>query len=304
MHPYDTDSPADRPAWYTTALLHDLVPDDLVPGDLVPEVPDQAGFPVGPPAPPGSVPVAPNDVHSPPGSLPTGPEPDSRPAPLPDTGPAPARHVPSGHAPRIALPRTLVDCITLDSLRDHPSVDPFVLAQLDAGASFRILRFPFSLRQAAGGTVRELSFSVRLDSACERTAPPRVHSIHPVREENRDTVVRETALSPTLSIGSAVDIGVGRVGRTVTAQRSRALVVGFWSEDGADWILRAPDDRGAGLDGTWEFLTVVRWDGPAARLRAELSVTARLNVRRQLRRTRRIEHVYGPFELTGCQDIV
>lgn len=95
---------------------------------------------------------------------------------------------------------------------------------------------------------------------------------------------------------------MGRVGRTVTARRSRAAVVGLWGELGADWALRGPDRSDPGLDGTWEFLSVVRWDGPPGRLSAAFSATVETSGR--LWTTKRVEHAYGPYELVGCQAIV
>jgi hypothetical protein len=42
-------------------------------------------------------------------------------------------------------------------------------------------------------------------------------------------------------------------------RQSQATAIGFWNEDGADWILQAPR-RDRGLEGSWEFLFVARWD--------------------------------------------
>lgn len=205
--------------------------------------------------------------------------------------------------PRVELPRSVFDCISLDALRDHPSVDPLVRAQLDAGVTFRILRFPFSLRRPTDGNVREIVFSVRLGGGDENVAP-RVHSIHPTREETHDEVATDVALEPQLSLGSVAQVGLGRVGRTVTTRRSRAAVVGLWGELGADWVLRASDRSGPGLDGTWEFLSVVRWDGPPGRLSAVLTLSATVETSRRLWTTKRVEHAYGPYELVGCQAMV
>ncbi|MFD9030637.1 hypothetical protein ACFVZW_05660 [Streptomyces sp. NPDC059567] len=205
--------------------------------------------------------------------------------------------------PHVELPRSVFDCISLDGLRDHPSVDPLVRAQLDAGVSFRLLRFPFSLRRPADGRVREIVFSVRLDGG-DGSGPPRVHSIHPTREETHDEVATDVALEPQLSLGSLAQVGVGRIGRTVTARRSRAAVVGLWGELGADWVLQTPNRSDSGLDGTWEFLSVVRWDGPPGRLSALLAVSATVETSRRLWTTKRVEHAYGPYELVGCQAIV
>ncbi|MFH9197856.1 hypothetical protein ACH4KT_10455 [Streptomyces anulatus] len=205
--------------------------------------------------------------------------------------------------PQIELPRSVFDCISLDGLSDHPSVDPIVRAQLDAGVTFRLLRFPFSLRRPANGCVREIVFSVRLDGQ-EGSGPPRVHSIHPAREETHDEVATDVALQPQLTLGSLGQVGVGRIGRTVTARRSRATVVGLWGELGADWVLQAPDRSAEGLHGTWEFLSVVRWDGPPGPLSAVLAVSATVETSRRLWTTKRVEHAYGPFELMESQAIV
>jgi hypothetical protein len=229
---------------------------------------------------------------------------------LPATEPADQRadgsdgtaHVPARYDPVVCLPRTTFDCVNLDALKDHPAVDPLVRAQLDQGASFRLLRFPFSLRPARGSSVNEVRFTIQLDQT-DALGPPRVHSIYPLRltvDEERKT---EVTFEPSLKLGSALDVRGGKIGRTVTVSQARATTVGFWSEFGADWILRASDKGGAAIEGTSEFLVVVRWEHGVTPLGVTLSFSAMVGTPFLRWGTRRVERTYAPLALTGCQPV-
>ena len=203
------------------------------------------------------------------------------------------------HQPRVALPESRFGCVQLDVLKDHPAVDSMVRAELEAGVPFRILRFPFSLQPPQKGRVDEVRYSVRLEAG--GAGEPSVYSIYPQRLEVEHETTTEAALEPTLSIGSAVDVGLGRLGRTMIARHARATTVGFWSEQGAEWLLRPPAKGGDGLEGSWEFLAVVRWVAAVAPLRVTLSVSATVAVPGGvLRRTRRVSREYEAVSLAGC----
>ena len=206
------------------------------------------------------------------------------------------------HEPRVALPTSTFDCIRLDVLKDHPAVDAFVRAELEAGMPFRLLRFPFSLRAPDEGRVEEVRYAMRLLPGHDDH--PRVHSIYPERLEVDRETTTEVALEPSLSIGSAVDVGLGRLGRTIVARQPRSTTVGFWSEHGAEWEVRPPAQR-EGLEGSWEFFVVVRWARDVSSLRVTLALSATVAEGRSLLswRTRRVERSYEPLELSGCLPI-
>jgi hypothetical protein len=204
--------------------------------------------------------------------------------------------------PVVSLPRSTFDCVDLDRLRDHPAVDALVRAQLDDGMSFRLLRFPFSVRPAKGAKVEELRFTVQLDDV-DGVGAPRVHSIFPVRltvDEERKT---EVTLEPALKLGSVLDVRGGRIGRSVSVHQPRSTTVGFWSEHGADWLMRAPDKDPVGIEGTSEFLVIVRWT-TEARLRVTLSFAAMVATPFLRWGTRRFERAYPPLALAGCPSVV
>jgi hypothetical protein len=203
------------------------------------------------------------------------------------------------HEPRISLPESAFDCIALDDLKDHPAVDAIIRAELAAGAAFRLLRFPISVRPAESTRVDELRFAVRLP---DEAAGLRVHSIFPERLTTEQETTAEIALDPNLSIASSVHIGFGRVGRSVVTRQSRSTLIGFWSEDGAAWVMRPPPRDNDGLQGSWECLILIRWPDGVELLRVVLSVSATVATKRSLARwrTKRAERVYDGLELTGC----
>jgi hypothetical protein len=141
--------------------------------------------------------------------------------------------------------------------------------------------------------------------AGEEESSPRVHSIYPERlevEGDEDTI--EAAIEPQLRIGAAVDVRAGRLGRKIVSRQARSITVGFWSQDGAEWLLKPPAEDGA-LQGTWEFFVVLRWSQRVLPFRVILGASAVIARRGNLGswRTRKIERSYGPIELTGCQSI-
>ncbi|WP_344855165.1 hypothetical protein [Amycolatopsis ultiminotia] len=235
-------------------------------------------------------------------------EPDAVEYALPAADPADERDrpggspvAPAGHDPVVSLPRTSFDCVNLDALKEHPAVDALLRAQLDQGACFRLLRFPCSLRAAPGSRVEEFRFTVQLGQA--HTAP-RVHSIFPTKvtvEQERKT---EVTLEPSLKLGPVLEAKGGKIGRTITIGRPRATAVGFWSETGADWILRAPERDPIGIEGTAEFLVIVCWDHGVAPLEVTLSCSATVRTPFLRWGTRRVERAYEPFALTGCRPVV
>lgn len=209
----------------------------------------------------------------------------------------------SKYEPRISLPESIFDCIALDDLKDHPAVDTVIRAELASGAAFRLLRFPISARPAQESRIDELRFAIRLIG--ERVGL-RVHSIFPERLTAEQQTTTEVALDPNLSIASSVQLGFGRVGRSVVTRQSRSTLVGFWSEDGAEWVMRSPPESNDGLQGTWEFLIVIHWPDGLDLLRAALSVSATVATRRSLSRwrTKRAERIYDGLELTGCISLI
>jgi len=82
---------------------------------------------------------------------------------------------------------------------------------------YRLLRFTFSLRAPEEGRVEEVRYAMRLLPSDDDH--PRVHSIYPERLEVDRETTTEMALEPSLSIGSAVDVGLGRLGRTIVARQ-------------------------------------------------------------------------------------
>ena len=209
----------------------------------------------------------------------------------------------SEYEPRISLPKSSFDCIALDYLADHPAVDAMARAELASGAIFRLLRFPLSVRPAQETKVDELRFAVRL---ADDPSGPRVHGIFPQRFTVEQETTTEVAFEPSLSIGSAVDIGFGRVGRSVMVRQARSTMVGFWSEDGAEWVMRPPPGGGDNLEGSWECLIVIHWADGVRPLHVTLSVSATITIARTLTRwrTKRAERVYDGIELTGCISVI
>jgi hypothetical protein len=214
-----------------------------------------------------------------------------------DTGQA----VPLGseHEPRVELPTSSFACVRLDALKDHPAVDGVLRAEMAEGVSFRMLRFPFSLRAPEAGRVTEARYTVELTP--DGAASPTVYSIYPQRLEVESDKTTEAALEPKLSIGQAVEIGVGRVGRSVVVRQGRATTIGYWSEQGAEWELRSLGSS-QGIEGTWEFLAVVRWPRDVSPLRLSISLSATVATTKPIVfwRTRRIVRNYEPISLEGC----
>jgi len=209
----------------------------------------------------------------------------------------------SKHEPRVALPSSTFACVRLDALKDHPAVDGFLRAQMAEGASFRMLRFPFSLRAPESGRVTEVRYTVLLTS--DDGTRPTVHSIYPQRVEIESESNTEAAFEPKLKIGSVVEIGVGRIGRSVVVRHGRATIIGYRSEQGAEWELRSPG-ASEGIEGVWEFLAVVRWPRDVATLRLSVAVSAMVATARPILfwRTRRIERYYESISLEGCLPVV
>jgi hypothetical protein len=203
--------------------------------------------------------------------------------------------------PRVRLPRDGFDCVSLEALKDHPIIDTVLRAELERGAPFRLLRFPFSIAPPAQAIVTEVHVGIGFHKD-GRAAGPRVHAIYPMRVETDHQVTTEVALQPSLKLGDVAELGAGRIGRSVTVSQGRASVVGLWAERGADWVLRAAGDP-AGVEGTWEFVMVVRWDRPADALTASLAVSASLAASQFLWRTRRVEHRFAAIQLAGCGSI-
>jgi hypothetical protein len=208
----------------------------------------------------------------------------------------PAR-APADLEPVVRLPRTAVDCLTFDTLEHHPAVDSLLRELLARGAAFRLLRLPFSLRPPRRAVVEEIRFTA------EVTGAARVHNIYPLRDEVYQQVTRELAVEPGLTIGP-VELGAGRIGRKIVFRQARAATLGYWSENGADWVLRRPDPRDSGLEGTWEFALILQWPAEVTPIDLTLSVSATVSTRRLRWLTRRAEHSYGPVHLAGCRSIV
>jgi hypothetical protein len=206
----------------------------------------------------------------------------------------------SKHEPRVALPASTFGCVTLDALKDHPAIDDLLRAEMAEGASFRMLRFPLSLRGPEIGRITEARYAVRLTS--DDTVGPTVRDIYPRRLEGAESeITTKVAFEPKLSIGKLVDFGGGTIGRSVVIRQARAMIIGFWSESGAEWELRSPDSD-EGIEGVWEFLVVVRWPRAVAPLRLSVAVSAVVATARSTRfwRTRQIERNYEAVSLEGC----
>jgi hypothetical protein len=205
----------------------------------------------------------------------------------------------AANLPRVALPRKAFDCVNLDTLKDHPAVSPLVVADMSAGAVFRLLRFPLSLQKPQAGYIDEARFTVSFD---EKSRRARVHSIFPTRIDVEKDQTTEVAIQPTLKLGALADVEIGRVGRSVAVRQSQAVTIGFWNENGADWIMRAPG-RNFGLEGSWEFLVVARWEKKISPLQIQVGLTATVGTSSFLWRTKRLEHQYEPIHLQGCISI-
>ncbi|MBR7834458.1 hypothetical protein KDL01_14380 [Actinospica durhamensis] len=199
-------------------------------------------------------------------------------------------------APIVHLPKSFLDCLSLDTLEHHPAVDPAVRARLAQGERFRLLRLPFSVRAAGEGVVEELRLILEVD------APPVVHSIFPVREEITAQSTRELSFGPALTLGP-VQLGAGRVGRTVVLELATAVTLGYWAENGADWVLRRPGPEFAGLEGTWEFAAILRWPKEVRPVRIALSASAIVSSHRLRWFTARVQHDYGPVRLRSCKSV-
>ena len=208
----------------------------------------------------------------------------------------------SEHEPHVELPTSSFACVRLDALKDHPAVDGLLRAEMAEGASFRMLRFPFSLHAPKIGRATEARYTVELTPDLE--ASPTVHSIYPQRLEAESETTIEAVIEPKLSIGSAVDIGVGRVGRSVVIRQGRATTIGYWSEQGAMWELRSPR-RSDGIEGTWEFLVVIRWPKDISPLGVSVVLSATVATAQPIVfwRTRRIVRDYAPVSLEGCVSV-
>jgi hypothetical protein len=201
--------------------------------------------------------------------------------------------------PWVALPSSTFACVSLDALKDHPAVDDLLRAEMAQGGAFRMLRFPFSMRAPEAGRVTETQYIVELIPDGEPS--PTLHSIYPRRLEVEAETTTEAAFEPSLSIGSVVEVGVGRVGRSVVVRQGRATTIGYWSEHGATWELR-PAGRNDGIEGVWEFLAVVRWPREVRPLRLSVAVSATVATVRPIVfwRTRRVVRNYAPLSLAGC----
>jgi hypothetical protein len=205
--------------------------------------------------------------------------------------------------PRVKMPERTFDCVRLDALRDHPAIDSVVRAEVASGVPFRLVRFPFSLAGPAEGRVTVARFTVQVLD--EDDSSPRIHSIYPERlEVEGDEHTTEAAIEPQLKVGAAIDVRAGRLGRKIVARHARSVIVGFWSQDGAEWMLQPPSDDGA-LEGTWEFFVVLRWSRRVLPFRFVLGASAVIVSTRGLGswRTKKAERAYGPIELTGCHSI-
>lgn len=204
--------------------------------------------------------------------------------------------------PRIAIPASGFDCIALDSLRDHPAVQPLIRAELDCGVPFRMLRFPLALHKPQHGRITEARYAMTLQAA--KNNPARVHSIFPERIVVQRESNSEISIEPTLKIASVLEISGARLGRRIAIQQARSTTVGYWSETGAEWSLRALDDS-EGLDGTWDFLAIVRWQKAVTPLRVNLALSATIASLRPatIWRARRIERNYDPVNISGCTSI-
>jgi hypothetical protein len=214
-----------------------------------------------------------------------------------DTGEAIA--LGSKHEPHVALPTSSFACLRLDALKDHPAVDGLLRAEMAEGVSFRMLRFPFSLRAPQTGRVTEARYTVEL--APDEKASPTVYSIYPQRLEVESETTTEVAFEPKLSIGSAAEIGVGRIGRSVALRHGRARTIGYWSEQGAAWEVRSLG-ADSGIEGTWEFLAVIRWPQDVSPLRLSVALSATVATAKPIVfwRTKRIVRNYEPVSLEGC----
>jgi hypothetical protein len=215
-----------------------------------------------------------------------------------------APDLPADQLPQVSMPESAFDCVRLDALADHPAVDAVVRAELADGVPFRLIRFPFSLRAPVSGRLVEGRFTVQLRGETKETTP-RVHSIFPERlRVDGDESTTEAAIEPKLAIGSIIDIGSARLGRTIVSRNARSVIVGFWSENGAEWVVRPLAD-GEQLEGSWEFLVIARWPHLVLPLRVTLSAAALVASEHRLTpwRTRRAQREYGPTELTGCLPI-
>lgn len=204
--------------------------------------------------------------------------------------------------PRIALPTSAFDCIALDALRDHPAVQPLIRAELDRGVPFRMLRFPLALHKPQSGRITEARYIMTLRAANHN--PARVHSIFPERIVVQRESNSEISIEPTLKIGGALEISGARLGRKIVTQQARSAIVGYWSESGAEWSIRALEDS-EGLDGTWDFLAVVRWRKAVTPLRVNLALSATITMPRPAAvwHSRRIERSYDAVQITGCTPI-
>jgi hypothetical protein len=211
--------------------------------------------------------------------------------------------VPADQLPRVRMPESGFSCVRLDQLVDHPAIDPLVRAELSAGVPFRLIRFPFSLQPPAAGRLTEGRFTVRI--LPDDAGSPQVHSVYPERlRVEGDEHTTEASIEPKLAIGSVIDIGTVHLGRKIVSRHARSVIVGFWSEGGAEWVVR-PLAESEQLEGTWEFLMVARWPREIAPIHVLLGASATVTTGPSLTswRTKRVERVLGPIELAGCLPI-
>jgi hypothetical protein len=121
-------------------------------------------------------------------------------------------------------------------------------------------------------------------------------------EASQETT-RELSFSPGLTLGP-LQLGTGRIGRTVVLQLATAVTVGYWGEKGAGWILRRPNGQAPGLEGTWEFALILRWPAEISPVRLTVNASAVVSTPHLRWLTRRAEHDYGPFKLRGCKPVI
>ena len=201
--------------------------------------------------------------------------------------------------PRVALPSRGLDCLTLDNLKDHPIVDVLTRKQMDDGVPFRLVRVPFSLMPSDKTRITKARLNLRLENSEKMGA--RIHSIYPMKVEVGKEVSSEIALDPKLSFAGSFEISAGRIVKNFKVQQSQSLITGFWGEDGADWILK-PFSDDDGLEGTWDFLAIIRWLTSVKPLpiSVEVEATVTPTARHLFWPTKRISHRYNAWDGRAC----
>ena len=204
--------------------------------------------------------------------------------------------------PRLLLPRSGLDCLTLDGLRDLPIIDSIIRKQLDEGALFRLLRFPCSLMPQEKTQIAKARVTLRLEE--QNRGQAHIYTIYPMKVEIGKEVSTEIALAPGFSIGGIFEVSTGHVLKTFKVQQSQSLITGLWGEDGADWILRPVDDN-QGLEGTWDFLALIRWYNSVNPLSISIEVDATVTplTRRIFIPTRPVHHKYKSWDSRACRDL-